>query len=137
MAKKMKKDFDKEQMYRKIMPSIAAPEPDEPPEPEPPEPAGVPRLHNFMEDMLLDKLERTAKVLQACDCERCRQDIMVLALNQLPPAYAVAAPDDARQMRKLRGAYEVKVTASLIKAIQQVKSSPRHHGGWHESQQSG
>lgn len=135
MAKKIKKDFDKEQMYRKIMPSIAAPEPDELPEPEPAESDGVPRLHNFMEDLLLDKLERTVNVLQGCDCERCRQDILALALNQLPPAYAVAPPDDARQIKKLRGAYEVKVTASLIKAIQQVKSSPRHD--WHEGRQSG
>lgn len=137
-----KKDFDKEKMYAKIMPSIAPAErpvevPQEKPSPEAaasaaaPDPAGEelagPGLHNYMEDMVRDRLEHTMKVLSACDCPRCRQDIMALALNQLPSSYAVAGDgDEARYLKKLRGAYEVKVTASLIKAIQQVKTNPRH-----------
>ena len=139
--KKIKKDFDRDQMYSKIMPSMQAePEPAaaaaEPPaalEAEailmsvlgaPPEHPG---LHNYMEDILQEKIEHTMKVLRACSCERCRMDILALALNGLPPAYAVAASDDSvERIKKLRREYEVKVTAVLIKAIQQVKSEPRH-----------
>jgi competence protein ComFB len=137
MPKKIKKDFDKEKMYSKIMPSIA--ERGDTPTAEERELgfAGIPAmqedsgeapaLHNYMEDMMLEKLPHTTKVLGVCDCPRCVSDIMALALNQLPAAYAVAEqPDKSRMMQKLRGLYEVKVTASLIKAIQQVKMNPRH-----------
>jgi competence protein ComFB len=134
MPKKIKKDFDKEKMYSKIMPSLALTdrqpkeEPgDAPPLPPEAETEQLPQLHNYMEDMMREKLAHTTKVLGACDCPRCQQDIMALALNQLPAAYAVAeSPEEARYMLKLRGVYEVKVTASLIKAIQQVKINPRH-----------
>jgi competence protein ComFB len=87
----------------------------------------LPKLHNYMEDMTLEKLAHTTKVLGACDCPRCQRDILALALNQLPAAYAVTEKKDAaRCIVKLKGVYEVKVTASLIKAIQQVKMNPRH-----------
>jgi hypothetical protein len=134
LPKKIKKDFDKEKMYSKIMPSLAAPgrpAKEEPVSTVPPaaeeESDQTPHLHNYMEDMMLEKLPHTTKVLGVCDCPRCQSDIMALALNQLPAAYAVAEQaDEPRYMTKLKGVYEVKVTAALIKAIQQVKIHPRH-----------
>jgi hypothetical protein len=49
-------------------------------------------------------------------------------MNTLPPAYAVTAEDEdsLERVKRLRRDYEVKVTATLIKAIQQVKNEPRH-----------
>jgi competence protein ComFB len=133
LPKKIKKDFDKEKMYSKIMPSLAMAERQkEEPGDAPVSAAGddgepLPKLHNYMEDMMADKLAHTTKVLGACDCPRCQQDILALALNQLPAAYAVAETiDEPRYLAKLKGVYEVKVTAALIKAIQQVKINPRH-----------
>lgn len=129
-TRKAKKEFDKDQMYKKIMPSVVPQNPDEkavdlslPVE----ELSGDGLfLHNYIEDMLMDRLEHCLAMLGCCDCERCRMDIMALALNQLPPAYAVAVPLDDRLKRKLRSAYEVKATATLVNAIQQVKQHPRH-----------
>lgn len=112
-------------MYRKIMPSAAPSVPEAPVAVQEAEAEPL-RMRNFMEDMVRDKLEHTLGVLECCDCERCRGDIVALALNQLPTAYAVADGNDAYYMKKLRGAYEVKVTAALIRAIQQVKQNPRH-----------
>ncbi len=144
MAKKLKKDFDRDKMYSKIMPtytkegeydeegpSQAGPD-SAPRTPEAvPEPAKEPealRMYNYMQDILLEKLPHTMKVLRSCQCERCRLDILAIALNALPPAYAVTADDEAgaERVKKLRREYEVKVTATLIKAIQQVKNEPRH-----------
>lgn len=122
MSKKIKKDFDLEQMYRKIMPSIPVGEELPRQEEDPPEP----RLHNYMEDMVREKMDHTMKTLNACTCGRCRQDILALTLNQLPAAYAVADPGDTHYLKKLRGAYEVKVTAAIIQAVQQVAKAPRH-----------
>lgn len=130
-------------MYSKIMPTsvpepaqfveqqfpIATPKPAEP-ELELELELTVPRLHNFMEDMLREKLPHTMQVLRSCQCERCQLDILSIALNALPTAYAVTTKDDgAERVKNLRREYEVKVTATLIKAIQQVKNSPRHGGG--------
>lgn len=147
MAKKIKKDFDKDKMYRKIMPSMepeagGVQEPHdeaEADEPEvgaqavveelPPDDEEEPQLHNLMEDMMRERLVRTINVLGACDCERCKMDIMAIALNALPAAYGVVWKNDAMYIKKLRAVYEVKVTAALIKAIQQVKSAPRHQVG--------
>lgn len=135
---KKDKDFDMEKMYRKIMPSgslsgektessaVKAPAPQPPPPQDIPQPPARASLHNFMEDMVLEKLDRTMSVLDACTCDRCKNDIIALALNQLPASYAVAEHGDEKYIKKLKGAYEVKVTASLIRAIQQVKLSPRH-----------
>lgn len=125
MARKLKKDFDKDKMYHKIMPSVPpAPEwsASKPEEPEPREA----RPHNYMEDMVLEKLDHTMNVLGACGCGRCRKDIVALALNQLPTAYAVADGNGEKHIKKLKGTYEIKVTAAIIKAVQQVKLNPRH-----------
>lgn len=143
MAKKLKKDFDREQMYSKIMPTYTrefgqdGDELQEPELPEQPEPEIEPgpeiepkrlRLHNYTQDILLEKLPHTMKVLRSCQCERCRLDILAIAMNSLPPAYAVTVGEDdgADRVKKLRREHEVKVTATLIKAIQQVKNEPRH-----------
>lgn len=134
MAKQTKqkkiKDFDKDTMYRKLMPSAEQEKPahsapvEDPGAAEQRAPGGF-VLHNYMEEMVRDKLDHTAKVLEACGCDRCRKDIIALALNQLPAAYAVVEKPE-EHLRKLKASYEVKVTTALIKAIQQVKKSPRH-----------
>jgi competence protein ComFB len=81
-----------------------------------------------MQDILLEKLPHTMKVLRSCQCERCRLEILAIAMNSLPTAYAVTTEeeDSLERVKKLRRDYEVKVTATLIKAIQQVKNEPRH-----------
>jgi competence protein ComFB len=141
LSKKLKKDFDRDKMYSKIMPTFtkedgyeedAEREPILPATPEPQvreaaEPEKL-RLHNYMQDILLEKLPHTMKVLRSCQCERCRLDILAIAMNSLPTAYAVTAEeeDSLERIKKLRRDYEVMVTATLIKAIQQVKNEPRH-----------
>lgn len=142
--KKLKKDFDRDQMYSMIMPSINQEEPAAaensllPREAKPPagrnappaSESGAPVLHNFMEDLLREKLPHTMQVLRACTCERCTLDILAAALNELPGAYSVTkGGENAARIMALRRDYEVKVTATLIKAIQQVKSSPHHDAG--------
>lgn len=151
MAKKLKKDFDKDKMYSKIMPSIQTavreslpestpvparqPSPPPPPQDEGPASVLVHSIHtadggfllrNFVEEIMLDKLEHTMRVLRVCTCERCQKDIMAITLNNLPSAYAVMPNDDQGREKKVRGEYEVKVTSALIQAIQLVKAQPRH-----------
>ena len=53
-------------------------------------------LHNYTETAVLYLLDDIIKEYKKtkpdlCDCERCRQDIMALALNNLPPHYIVSS----------------------------------------------
>lgn len=134
MSKKIKKDFNKDKMYEMIMPTGAVSTMERPLEAA--VPAAQPELAhdaadeqfllcNLTQNLLLEKLDHTMRMLRACDCERCRQDVLAVALNALPPAYAVVASGSEDQQR-LRGEREIKVTAALIKAVQAVKASPRH-----------
>lgn len=62
-----------------------------------------------------------------CTCERCRDDIMALALNSLPPHYVVT--DKGSILTKVnfeRIGGRAEVIAALIKAIKIVKENPRH-----------
>jgi hypothetical protein len=129
-----KKDFDLERMYQKLVPSMQADEPTEVPDlsPEPlvavaQEFEGQPfEPVNLMEYILLEKMDHTMRMLRACDCPRCRGDILALALNQLPSAYAVDPERFDNKVAELRRIHEVKVTSALIMAVQTVKANPRH-----------
>ena len=135
MAKKIKKDFDKDQMYSKIMPSIVtlptAAKVEEKPCQEEECPVGEQEqrfvLRNFVEDIVMDKLGRTIAMLRCCECERCKKDVMAYALNELPPAYMVLPAHQVEaDVKQLRKNYEVKVSSALIKAVQKVKAHPNH-----------
>ncbi len=135
MAKKVKKDFDKDQMYSKIMPSIMTMPPQakveqaSPREEEPPPETCIQQyvLRNFIEDIVMDKLGRTMSTLRCCECERCKKDVMAYALNELSPAYMVTRPEQLEaSVKQLRKTCEVKVASALIKAVQMVKAHPNH-----------
>ena len=131
MLKKTKKDFDKEKMYSKIMPSIVTPPPGQELGEEKPdeEDGGGQRyvLRNFIEDLVLGKLDHTITMLRGCGCEWCKKDVMAQALNEVPSAYTVIEPGELEEtLKTLRASYEVRVSSALIKAVQTVKNNPRH-----------
>jgi competence protein ComFB len=62
-----------------------------------------------------------------CDCERCKNDIMALALNDLPAKYVVT--DLGKVYTKAiydRVGGKAQVIAALTRAIQRVQQYPRH-----------
>lgn len=62
-----------------------------------------------------------------CDCERCRDDIMALALNNLPVKYVVSEVGRIyvqNIFNQIGG--QAQVLAALLAAIQKVQQSPRH-----------
>ena len=132
MVKKIKKDFDKEKMYSKIMPTVVTPPPNQGRFEKEPEEGGSLAgqqyvLRNFIEDIVLSKLEHTITILRGCDCERCRKEVMALALNDIPSVYTVIVAGQVEEkLKALRAQYDVKVASALIKAVQTVKTNPRH-----------
>lgn len=64
---------------------------------------------------------------QTCTCDLCRDDIMALALNQLPPHYVASEEGTiftSVSFERIGG--KAQVVAAITRAIAQVAQKPRH-----------
>ena len=92
-----------------------------------------------MEDIVLvNKMEAAVKRMleeiigrgerNVCSCERCRLDVIALALNSLPPKYVVTEIGNAVTNVDLDSAQgKANVTMAVCSAIDIVNSRPRHN----------
>ncbi len=111
---KNKKTFDRESMYKKIMPTNLKKESEEVQKKEgilnvdfekkkSDEDSFINKelnlikdekeeviLCNITEKLVLNKFDGVLKKMSCCRCDRCKQDIVALALNNLKPKYIVA-----------------------------------------------
>lgn len=150
---KTKNEIDKEQMYKKLMPSAVrsalTQEPETQPNPaaEPArEPAAMPvraqktpaphritlpmfdnrqtSVVNTMEPCVLGKLDEVLERFSCCRCDRCRKDIVALALNKLPPKYMVLAEGEPQP--EVTPQMNAQVVTAMIQAVIKVRANPRH-----------
>lgn len=86
------------------------------------------KVFNFMEEMAKEELDKLLGEREdICKCAKCKMDILALALNRLPPKYAVS--DKGRVFTKLQGVeiqFRADVTIELIKAIAKISKNPQH-----------
>ncbi|MBU0503792.1 MAG: late competence development ComFB family protein [Candidatus Omnitrophota bacterium] len=86
------------------------------------------QIRNYMEDMVSDALEELlVQKDDICKCQKCKLDMMVWALNRLPPKYAVS--EKGRLFTKLEEEetqFKADVTRELTKAIVNINKNPRH-----------
>jgi len=86
------------------------------------------RPKNIMEDLVENRLGDLMRSADMCCCERCRADVKALALNKLPPRYAVSAGGEVySHFQELCTQSQVNITAAIMAAIQVVRQNP-HHG---------
>lgn len=81
-------------------------------------------LVNAMESVVLEKLESVLARFKCCKCDRCKKDIVALALNKLPPRYRVLqegqpTPDPDAQT-------SAQILTAMIQAVLEVRNHPRH-----------
>jgi competence protein ComFB len=75
-----------------------------------------------MADDLISKQDENT-----CKCDRCRMDIIALALNSLPPKYVVTTIGNAVTNVSLNSSQgKANITMAICKAIEVVKGKPRH-----------
>jgi len=88
----------------------------------------VVELKNYMEVMVWQYLDEILAGHQGvCSCERCRYDIVALALNFLPPRYVVTAKGGTwAKVRALEQQFYVDVVTAISNAVTLVKSKPHH-----------
>ncbi len=148
---KVKKAFDRESMYKKIMPTSPKREVEQAEEeqgaPAAIQPENTPSaasifqnkelnlikeekseviLYNITEKLVLSKLEATLKKMNCCRCDRCKEDIVAIALNNLKPMYMVASRRDIEIKIHSMKDMGSEITTEVIKAALTVRKNPRH-----------
>ncbi|OQX80774.1 MAG: competence protein ComFB [Candidatus Omnitrophica bacterium 4484_70.1] len=85
------------------------------------------KLHNYMEDIVSNNLEIIMEREEMCKCEKCRLDVMALALNRLPPKYVVTHKGGIyTRLEELELQFRADVIKEIVKAIEVVKKNPQH-----------
>ncbi|QNK39676.1 late competence development ComFB family protein [Caproicibacter fermentans] len=79
---------------------------------------------NVMEEVVLEKLDSVLARFQCCRCDRCKKDIVALALNKLPPKYRVVS--DGQITPDLDAQTNAQVVTAMIQAVIRVRAKPRH-----------
>lgn len=89
-------------------------------------------VYNYTEDAVRRMLPEVLKDYlkthpQTCTCDLCQDDIMALALNQLPPHYVASEEGTiftSVSFEQIGG--KAQVVAAITWAIAQVAQNPRH-----------
>ena len=87
-------------------------------------------VRQMFPDVLKDYRKKNPDI---CTCDLCRDDIMALALNQLPPHYV--ASEEGTIFTKVsfdQIGGRAQVVAAIAKAIEQVSRNPRHTSSRHK-----
>lgn len=80
-----------------------------------------------MEHLLEELLDERKDQLDCCTCETCRNDIIALALNRLPPRY-VCTPEGEMitKLDQIGPQNKADAMAALAQAVKMVKAEPHH-----------
>ncbi len=82
-------------------------------------------LKNYMETLVLEKLDEIINKLDCCKCMKCRMDIASYALNRLPPKYvATYAGEVYSKLDTLSVQYEADLVNALYQAAKIVTEHP-------------
>lgn len=88
------------------------------------------KLKNYMENIVSSTTDDILKLLNICKCDKCRLDIIALALNELPPKYIVTEKGELySKLNELENQFGIDVQAAIIKAALQVGKNPKHDYG--------
>lgn len=81
-------------------------------------------LINAMEAVVLEKLDSVLAKFKCCKCDRCKKDIVAVALNKLSPKYMVLM--DGQPTPDIDPQTNAEVVTAMIQAVLAVRAHPRH-----------
>ena len=82
---------------------------------------------NVTQALVEDKAEKYMKMFGMCTCNRCRIDVIALALSNLPAKYVVAKPKDMiPRLSMYEAKYSAAVITQVMKACKKVIELPHH-----------
>lgn len=85
-------------------------------------------IKNLMEYEVFTALDKMLKPMDnLCKCDKCRNDIAAIALNNLKPNYVVTEKGYLySKVKNMDSQFNADVMSSLIKAMEIVKNNPKH-----------
>lgn len=82
---------------------------------------------NVVEDIVKSRAKDFIGKMGGCTCHRCVNDVIALALNELPPKYTVTHKGMLfTKIASYENQYSVDISKALTKACMMVLESPRH-----------
>jgi competence protein ComFB len=83
-------------------------------------------LKNVVEELVRKELDSIyQRSVDVCKCDQCKNDIIALTLNTLPPQYATTRKNSEALTNTVFTKYYSKVTPAIMSAIEKVKKNPR------------
>ncbi|MDR1693522.1 MAG: late competence development ComFB family protein [Oscillospiraceae bacterium] len=82
-------------------------------------------LHNVVEDLVEEWLEKVLPKYDCCKCEKCRMDMAAMSLNKLKPHYVVSR-DLYSKARYLELGAQNTILMAVVTSVEFVKDHPRH-----------
>jgi competence protein ComFB len=84
-------------------------------------------LKNSNEDLVAEMTKELMAETNMCHCDKCRLDVMAIALNHLQPAYVVTFKGELfANLESTELHNQADALNAVIQAIDLVKSSPKH-----------
>lgn len=85
-------------------------------------------IKNYMEEVVWESLDRVLDTKEGvCKCDKCRNDIVAIALNALPPRYVVTDLGETyTRIKALEQQFYADVITAITNAAVVVQASPRH-----------
>jgi len=91
-------------------------------------------LKNIMEEIVDLRLDKAIEEAGVCGCNRCRADMLALALNHLPPKYVVSTAGDIySRLSTYTNQMQAELTVAITEAIKTVGKNPSHPDGHPEA----
>ena len=82
---------------------------------------------NVMEQLVEDEYILHKDSFNCCQCEHCKNDIVALTLNHLPPKYVVSTRGALMvKLSNMRVQDQIDVVKELAISVKIVSSFPRH-----------
>lgn len=81
----------------------------------------------MIEDIVAREYERLAPSVEGfCGCEECRTDVLVYALNRIPPRYVAKWEGEVITSVQLQGQQDVAdISIALLDGFRRVQQNPR------------
>lgn len=86
------------------------------------------KYYNVMESVVETTYEQMKDSLGVCACQQCRNDVIALALNYLPPRYVSTASGElySKASNSFNAQFSADVHKAIAQAAEQVRRNPRH-----------
>jgi competence protein ComFB len=85
-------------------------------------------LHNVVEDLVEEWLEKVLPQYNCCKCIKCRMDMMAMSLNKLKPHYVVARSAYTKA-HYFNLAMQNEILMAVVTSVEFIKDHPRHDTG--------